>query len=139
MGKFGYNHGDFGWNELATEKPQAAVKFYTEVFGWKTEEMEMPSQGKDGTSTYTVLLNGDEKIGGILAKPSSNEGSSTAWMPYLTVDNVDETAQQVFDLGGEIITPPFDMPVENGPRIAIIQDPGGATLGVITYSDQPCS
>ncbi len=138
MGKFGYNHGDFGWNELATEKPQAAVNFYTEIFGWKTEEMEMPSQGEESTSTYTILINGEEKIGGILAKNPQNAASPTAWMPYLTVNNVDETAQQVFDLGGKILTPPFDMPVENGPRIAIIQDPAGATLGVITYPSGPC-
>lgn len=140
MGKFGYNHGDFGWNELATDNPEKAIAFYTEIFGWKAEQMKMPCQDSDGqpsTSTYTVLINGDEKIGGILTKSPEQAGAPTAWMPYLTVDNVDDSAENVFDLGGKVIAPPFDIPVENGPRIAIIQDPVGATLGIITYLEQP--
>ncbi|MBK1880539.1 VOC family protein [Pelagicoccus mobilis] len=139
MGKLGYNHGDFGWNELATDNPAKAIAFYTEIFGWKTEEMEMPCQDADGntsTNTYTVLVNGEEKVGGILAKSPEQANAPTAWMPYLTVDNVDQSVEKIFDLGGKVIAPPFDVPVEDGPRIAIIQDPGGATLGIITYVNQ---
>lgn len=131
MGKHGYNHGDFGWNELACENPAKAVAFYTEVFSWQTEEMEMPG------GTYTILINGEEKLGGICFKEPGTPAGPSAWMPYLTVDNVDERAAQVETLGGKIILPPQDIPVPNGPRFSIVQDPIGATIGIITYAEEP--
>lgn len=131
MGKYGYNHGDFSWNELATEDPQKAVEFYTKLIGWQVEEMDMP------TGKYFVLMSGEEKIGGILVKSEENANAPTAWMPYITVEDVDATAEKVATLGGKVIAPPVDIPVDNGPRLSIIQDPSGATLGIITYSDTP--
>jgi len=128
MGKYGYNQGDFGWNELSADEPLKAVEFYKQLIGWQVEEMDMP------TGKYYVLMNGEEKVGGIVAKPAENADSPTGWMPYITVDKVDESAAKVVDLGGKIITPPVDIPVENGPRFAIIQDPVGATLGIISYT-----
>lgn len=129
MGKHGYNHGDFGWNEFAADNPQAAVDFYTAAFGWKVEEMDMPN-GK-----YHVLLNGEEKVGGIMAKPPEQSEAPSAWMPYVTVDNVDETAAKIETLGGKIIMPPHDIPVPDGPRLSVVQDPFGATLGIISYAN----
>lgn len=126
--KNGYNAGDFGWNELAVNNPQTTLKFYQSIFGWKAEEMDMP------TGKYTVLINGEEKIGGILNKPADQAALPAAWMPYITVDNVDETAAKIASLGGKIIAPPCDIPVPDGPRLAVIQDPEGATLGIITYT-----
>ena len=34
-------HGAFSWNELTTSDPNAAIEFYTKLFGWKTEVMHM--------------------------------------------------------------------------------------------------
>ena len=34
-------HGAFSWNELMTTDPEAAKQFYSEVFGWETEEYPM--------------------------------------------------------------------------------------------------
>ena len=35
-------HGAFSWSELLTTDVKAAKTFYTQLFGWDTEEMSMP-------------------------------------------------------------------------------------------------
>ena len=129
MGNYGHNHGDFGWNELATPEPGAAVKFYTKLFGWKCEAMPMP--GMDGMN-YNVLWNGEERIAGITA-PMPGEGwqGPPKWTPYITVDDVDATAAQVTELGGKILVPVTEIP-EIG-RFTLFLDPQGTVLAAITY------
>src|SRR5215470_11334095 len=40
----------FCWDELLSSDPDAAAKFYNQVFGWGAEHMEMPGFGR-----YTLL------------------------------------------------------------------------------------
>ena len=124
------SHGDFSWNELSVTNTKKAIDFYQKIFGWTIEEMDMPN-GK-----YYILFNGEEKIGGITAKAPGEENSPTTWMPYITVNDVDKAAEQIVSLGGSILLPPQDIPVENGPRLTILKDPMGATLGAITYANE---
>ena len=126
--KYGYNHGDFGWNELMTPDAKAATEFYTKVFGWKTESFPMP--GMD----YTVLVNNSEKIGGIMATPKEAEGTPPMWTGYVTVDDVDATAKKIEEEGGQLLVPPQDIP-EVG-RFTVFKDPQGACLAAITYAKQ---
>ena len=63
--------------------------------------------------------------------PPSAQGMPPAWLSYVTVDNADSTAKQAEKLGGKIVVPPRDIP-EVG-RIAVIQDPQGAAIAIITY------
>jgi predicted enzyme related to lactoylglutathione lyase len=50
----------------------------------------------------------------------------------VTVDSADTTAKLAQKLGGKIIVPPRDIP-EVG-RFAVIQDPQGAAIAIITYA-----
>jgi predicted enzyme related to lactoylglutathione lyase len=120
-------HGQFSWNELITTDPTAATSFYTKLFGWTTQEFPMPD------FTYTVISAGGvgSGQGGIMPTPPAAKGMPPAWIGYVTVDHIDTTAQQVEKLGGKIVVPPRDIP-EVG-RFAVIQDPQGATLAIITY------
>jgi predicted enzyme related to lactoylglutathione lyase len=115
-------HGAFSWNELATTDPKAALAYYTKLFGWTTEVMPMP--GMD----YTIVKVGDSMIGGVMAAPA---GAPTAWTPYVTVDDIDETAKLAVSLGGTICVPPTDIP-EVG-RFAVMADPQGAVIAAITF------
>jgi predicted enzyme related to lactoylglutathione lyase len=121
-------HGQFSWNELVTTDPAAAKSFYTQLFGWTTQEFPMPE------FTYTVVSAGGANTGqgGIMPTPPSAQGMPPAWISYVTVDNVDTTAKQADELGGKILMPPRDIP-EVG-RIAVIQDPQGAAIAIITYA-----
>ncbi|MFT5142588.1 MAG: putative enzyme related to lactoylglutathione lyase [Rhodothermales bacterium] len=120
-------HGAFSWSELMTSDAAKANAFYEKIFGWATQTMPMP-QGN-----YFVQMNGELPVAGIMDLPQ--EGMPTAWMYYVTVDSVDETLEKVVSLGAQIVMPPMDIATVG--RMAVIQDPQGAYLTVITYEPMP--
>jgi uncharacterized protein len=120
-------HGSFSWCELMTTDVGKAVAFYQKLFGWSTEEMAM-----EGMS-YTVVKVDGEGIGGIMATPPEAKGMPPAWGVYVTVRDVDATARMTGELGGKVLLPPRDIPGVG--RFSVIQDPQGAVISVITYSE----
>ncbi len=86
--------------------------------------------------TYTVVSAGGANSGqgGIMPMPPAAQGRPPAWISYVTVDNPDATAQQAEKLGGKIVVPPRNIP-EVG-RFAVIQDPQGAAIAIITYFEK---
>ena len=119
-------HGAFSWNELMTSDPAAAKKFYSQLLGWEMEEMNM------GNMKYTVVKVAGEDIGGIMSIPPEASGAPPHWGAYITVDNVDQTASFAEALGGKIMMAPRD--ITGVGRFAVIQDPLGAVVSLITYS-----
>ena len=122
------HHGAFSWNELMTTDVASAKAFYSQLFGWDMHDEPMP-QG-----SYTLLNAGDRQVGGIMAIPAEAAGAPPAWGAYVTVDNVDEQATRAETLGGRIVVAPQDIP--NVGRFAVISDPQGAMLSMITYTCQ---
>ncbi len=119
-------HGAFSWNELLTTDPEAAKRFYRELFNWVTEEMAMQEGGN-----YTVVKVGGKEVGGMMQMPPEAGNAPPHWGAYVTVDNVDATVEKAQQLGGSVIVPPRDIP-EVG-RFSVLQDPQGAVISVITY------
>ncbi|HEX6363398.1 MAG TPA: VOC family protein, partial [Albitalea sp.] len=119
-------HGAFSWSELLTTDPAAASEFYGSLFGWKIETMDM------GQGPYHVVKAGDTSIGGIMKIPAESGPMPPNWCPYVTVSDVDATAKKCASLGGKVLMPPTDIPTVG--RFAVIQDPQGAVLNVITYA-----
>lgn len=119
-------HGAFSWSELTTSAPAAAATFYGQLFGWVTEEMDM------GTGPYMVTKVGTTAVGGIMAPPPGAPPMPPHWGCYVTVNNVDDTLARCIALGGTTLVPAMDVPGVG--RMAVIQDPQGAVLSVMTYS-----
>ena len=118
--------GAFSWCELMTSDPTSAAEFYRELFGWKTETMNMGMP-------YQVVKVGESAIGGIMGMPPGAPGGMPPmWMSYVTVTDVDALVKRVVALGGKVQMPPTDIPTVG--RFAVIHDPQGATLNVITYA-----
>ncbi|MBI1422308.1 MAG: VOC family protein [Gammaproteobacteria bacterium] len=118
-------HGAFSWNELMTTDVSAAKAFYAELFGWDMHDEQAPGM------TYTVLITGGQKVGGIMAMPEDVQDAPPAWGAYVTVDDVDKQTQRASQLGATVILPPCDIPRVG--RFAVIRDPQGAILSLITY------
>jgi predicted enzyme related to lactoylglutathione lyase len=118
-------HGAFSWNELSTTNVGDAREFYGKLFGWKFEDMNVSGM------TYAVISAGDTAIGGIMNVPAQTKGMPPTWGAYVTVDNVDDLVARVASLGGKLLVPAQDIPTVG--RFAVIQDPQGAVLSVITY------
>ncbi|MEO1249463.1 MAG: VOC family protein [Pseudomonadota bacterium] len=123
-------HGFFHWNELATRDVEAAKTFFAETVGWTFDGMEMEN------GMYWVAMDGDKPIGGIMGMDGPQfEGVPPHWMSYLSVDDVDARIAKTTANGGEVIVPAFDVPYVG--RIAMIKDPTGAALGIITPANPP--
>ncbi|MFZ1072273.1 MAG: VOC family protein [Verrucomicrobiia bacterium] len=111
--------GEFSWNELVTQNVAASKKFYTGLFGWKTQPF---GKGTD----YTIFKQGKDMVAGLMKCPKP--GAPSHWLAYVTVADVDKTAQKAKKLGAEIVVPPFDVPTVG--RIAVLVDPQGAAIGI---------
>jgi predicted enzyme related to lactoylglutathione lyase len=81
--------------------------------------------------TYTLVMTAGEKVGGIMAIPRDAQGLAPAWGSYVTVDDVDARVARAQSLGAKLLMAPRDIP--NVGRFAVIADPQGAMLAMITY------
>ena len=122
-------HGAFGWHELMTSDPEAAKQFYSTLFGWTLADEETVIEGM----TYTVITANGQRVGGIMSNtaPPVQGSPPPNWGTYVTVNDVDATAQQAKELGAQLLMEPTDIP--NVGRFALLQDPQGAVLSIITY------
>jgi predicted enzyme related to lactoylglutathione lyase len=121
-------HGMFSWFELQTTDVDAAKKFYAALLDWKTAEMPMPGM------PYTIVSVGAEQVGGMMAVPPEAKGMPPFWGVYVSVDDVDATVKKAQQLGGSVVVPPTDIPTVG--RFAVLKDPQGAMISVITYVKQ---
>lgn len=122
-------HGSFHWNELITDDVARCREFYTQVIGWTAQQIPMPDTPG---ANYTVFQAGEEVTGGMfqLSEAMTAQGAKPYWMCYVAVDDVDAAVAKAQAAGGGVMQAPFD--VEGVGRIAIIADPSGAHLGLIT-------
>jgi uncharacterized protein len=111
--------GTPSWVDIGVPDIGEAAAFYTGLFGWETEDM-----GEEA-GHYTMCKLRGKAVAAI--GPAMNPGPP-AWMTYITVASVDETAQRITDAGGTIVAPPMDV-MEAG-RMAVAQDPTGAFFSI---------
>ncbi len=115
------------WNELITDKPDAALAFYDAVVGLEHASMEMaPGQN------YTLLKAGGAEVGGCMEPPMP--GVPNHWHVYFAVEDTDASAAKGSAEGGQIMVEPFDIPTVG--RSAVLADPQGAAFSVMTPGQQ---
>ncbi len=111
----------FCWNELMTPDPEAAKRFYTQLLGWTTREMDMVEAG-----SYTIFVAGDKDVGGMMK--TTNDEIPPHWLSHVAVEDVDAATKKAEQLGAKLCVPPTDIP-EVG-RFSVITDPTGATIAL---------
>jgi len=115
------NDGRFVWYEHLTRDVPAAISFYAEVVGWKTEPF-----GKGGD--YTMWVGSQGPLGGVMALGKEMGGAPPHWMAHVQVADADATVAAACKLGAKVQHGPEDIP-EVG-RFAVLTDPQGATISV---------
>jgi uncharacterized protein len=119
----GYIPGVPCWVDTSQPDPEAAVDFYSGLFGWEFEDVMPP----DSPGEYFIarLRGGD-----VAAAGSVPEGGPqmALWNTYVWVESADETASKVQDGGGRVVMDPFD--VMDAGRMAVFTDPEGAAFCV---------
>jgi uncharacterized protein len=115
--------GDVSWHELYTTDAEAALKFYTELFGWRvTEAMDMGEMGKYHMFARTLPL------GGMMNKPPEMAQVPPHWGFYVRVPDVHAGGERVKANGGQVLNGPMEVP--GGDWIVNCMDPQGAAFSL---------
>ncbi len=116
----------YSWNELMTRDIDAALPFYSAVFGWRYEPQDMGPMG-----TYYVIAGGEHGgLGGLMAMPPDvPDMVPNHWGVYFTVESVDATIATITEAGGQVVNGPMDIPGVG--RIATAHDPAGGNFNLM--------
>ena len=127
--------GAWSMSALNTPDPETCKRFYGEVFGWETETFDL---GDAEMTMWKV----PGYVGGEPQQPVARDVIATMlpaagdladapphWSVDFWIQNVDDSARKATELGGEVITGPYDIP-NTGLRQAVIVDPQGATVSL---------
>jgi uncharacterized protein len=113
---------DFSWHELATSDQQAALTFYSELFGWGRG----PAHDMGPSGTYQLIEHGGAQVGG--AYKLMDASKPPHWLTYIRVASVDKAAAAAKAAGGRVTQGPMEVP--GGSRVAQILDPQGGAFAV---------
>jgi predicted enzyme related to lactoylglutathione lyase len=108
--------------ELHTGNLARASDFYTELFGWSAETIEL------GHCTYLSLKLGERLEGGIV----EHDDEASLWLPYVEVADLVEVIERARALGAAVLLEPREGPigwrsilaVPSGARVALWQSKG---------------
>jgi predicted enzyme related to lactoylglutathione lyase len=116
--------GDVSWHELMTTNAEAALAFYTGLFGWKaTDAMDMGAMGK-----YHMFARGAALGGGIMNKPAEMAQIPPYWGFYFRVPDVHAAAERAKAKGGKVLNGPMEVP--GGDWAVNCMDPQGAVFSM---------
>jgi predicted enzyme related to lactoylglutathione lyase len=103
--------------EIAARDLEAASKFYSDVFGWKVQQLpEM---------NYASFEAEGGPGGGFNPVENDPFGPVTV---YINTDDLDASLQKIQDSGGNVVSPKNDIPGMG--QYAIFTDPTGNALGL---------
>ena len=113
-----YPHGVPCWVDTDQPDPEAARRFYGELFGWTFRDA-LPA---DAPGSYWIAMLDGRDVAAVA--PGSN--GAAAWNTYIAVDDADASATSVATHGGTIVSEPED--AGPGRRAAKCVDPTGASF-----------
>jgi predicted enzyme related to lactoylglutathione lyase len=110
----GYENGVPCWVVAIQPDCHAGAEFYGELFGWDTHYEH---------GFFTARLRGRDVAA---VAPLPQPAPPAAWITNVYAEDPDATAETARAAGGTVLAEPFDNPQG---RLAVIQDPTGATFG----------
>ncbi|HMK97353.1 MAG TPA: VOC family protein [Acidimicrobiales bacterium] len=110
-----YEHGVPSWVDMGAPDYEAALSFYTDLFGWESQDM-----GEEA-GHYHMVSKGGRLVAGI--GPAQDPGPPR-WTMYVNVDDVDSIAKAVEAAGGRVLMAPMD--VMSAGRMVVLADTTGA-------------
>jgi uncharacterized protein len=134
-------HGSLNFNTLNTRDPEPAAAFYGAVFGWELQlgegagfwrlpgygdHLEQRDPGLRERMAEVGAPPGFEDVVAALNPIGADQPEVPAhWSVTFAVDDADAIASRAAELGGRVLSGPFDAPWV---RMAVIADPQGATF-----------
>jgi predicted enzyme related to lactoylglutathione lyase len=110
-------HGGLSYLHVPALDVHRSAAFYERVFGWTIRGRDSDHPGfDDATGHISGAWVTDQAI-----------AREPGLLPYIYVDRIDDTLQQVVAQGGEVVKTPYP---EGNPWIATFRDPAGNVLGL---------
>jgi predicted enzyme related to lactoylglutathione lyase len=114
------------WFEVATDDPDTAASFYSDLFGWTFSPFADPET--TGSDYRVATMPGSEvPFGGILGTGGAMPGHAVF---YIAVTDVAATCTAAEQFGGKVVSKELAPPA--GPPFAYLRDPVGSLFGVFT-------
>jgi predicted enzyme related to lactoylglutathione lyase len=110
------------WADAMFDDVDAAKRFYGDVLGWTFAEPD-PRFGD-----YAQAYADGKAVAAVSPTMPGMEGGAGAWCLYLASSDLDATARQVRDAGGEVLMGPME--VGDFGAMLLVRDPGGVVFGV---------
>jgi predicted enzyme related to lactoylglutathione lyase len=114
----------FVWHDHVSGDVEKAKAFYTALLGWEIETW------KPGEMNYPMITVEGKMHGGF----GPAQGAPSHWLGHVAVDDADAAAKRAEQAGGKVAAPPMDIPDVG--RMAVIQDPQGATLSAFAAASE---
>jgi uncharacterized protein len=119
------------WHQLTTRDFRAAVDFYREVLGWRTEVGAPPACGGVSDTDefrYTTASFGEQQLLGVMDGTGClPEGVPSNWTIFFGAEDVDKTLRVIADNGGAVVQEAEDTPYG---RLAAATDPTGVIFNL---------
>jgi predicted enzyme related to lactoylglutathione lyase len=112
--------GALTMNQLNTSDPDAAARFYSDLFGWDVEQV-----ARDPTP-YWGIHNQGNLNGGMMQLPPG-AGVPPHWLVYFVAESLDASVARIGELGGRVMVQPMAVPAG---RFAVAQDPQRGTFAL---------
>ncbi len=117
--------GAIEWRDLTVDNAESVADFYQAVVGWQSSPVSMGDY-----NDFNMLLPGsDEPAAGVCHARGSNAGMPAQWLMYVRVADVTQSCAECERRGGKVVNGPRSM---GGLEFAVIQDPAGAVLAVMS-------
>jgi predicted enzyme related to lactoylglutathione lyase len=114
--------GRIGWIDMTVDNASGVKEFYKAVVGWTSEDVSMGEY-----SDYSMLAPSGECVSGICHARGSNADLPPGWLIYITVADVDASAEACKANGGKLLVEPRGLA---GGRFCVIEDPGGSVAAL---------
>jgi hypothetical protein len=117
--------GSIVWQDLTVKDTKAVRDFYCKVAGWNAH-----GHGMEDYNDYDMKLPGSDKVvAGICHAIGINANIPPQWLIYISVEDVDKSAEVCIASGGKVIEGPRKMGEFN---FCVIQDPAGAVCALLS-------
>ncbi|MBI1879220.1 MAG: VOC family protein [Chloroflexi bacterium] len=116
--------GSIVWTDLTVENADELRAFYSQVVGWQTSEVDMGDHSDFNMHTPASK----NVVAGICHARGVNADLPAAWLIYITVNDLAQSAARCVELGGQVIAGPREAG-DHG-RYCVIRDPAGAVAAL---------
>jgi predicted enzyme related to lactoylglutathione lyase len=110
-------HGHVSYLEIPAIDAEQSAAFYETVFGWNIRRRD------SGQRSF------DDRSGDLIGRWVTGRAAARepGLLPFIYVDRIVDTIEQVVAHGGEVVKPPHP---EGGLWVATFRDPAGNLIGV---------